>query len=118
MTVNYGSLEASEGPFLSAVRKKHMLEAPFESPASSGASRKPAASTTPKHKFLFFLGLMLLLSIGVHAQRPGERQRRVTPPRDQPSPPSQPVSPGDQLERIRQVESQDERIELLKKFLI
>src|SRR5262249_54107967 len=114
MTVNYGSLEASEGPFLSAVRKKHMAEIRSGKPTVSGTSQEPAASTTPKHKFLFFLGLMLLLSIGVHAQRPGERQRRVTPPSDS-SPASQPVSPGDQLERIRQVESQDERIELLKK---
>jgi Flp pilus assembly protein TadD len=61
---------------------------------------------------------MVLLSTTVHAQRPGERQRRVTPPPDQSPATSQPVSPGDQLERIRQVESQDERIELLKKFLI
>src|SRR5262249_11536333 len=85
---------------------------------SSGTGDKPGGSISPDHKLFFFLGLMVLLSIPVDAQRPGERQRRVTPPPDQSPTASQPVSPGDQLERIRQVESQDERIDLLKKFLI
>jgi tetratricopeptide (TPR) repeat protein len=67
--------------------------------------------------FGVLLSLLLtgLLTGSAAAQRPTDRQRRVTP--KPPDEASQPAAPTDELDRIRQIASQDERIDRLVKFL-
>jgi tetratricopeptide (TPR) repeat protein len=69
----------------------------------------------PVFRVLLSLLLAGLMIGSAAAQRPTDRQRRVTP--KPPDEVSQPASPKDELDRIREIPSQDERIDRLAKFL-